>query len=303
MRSENWVILNQNPTGPYCTDMTEYPMKLNQDKITEFESRGFVVTDNVLTVEELKRYGEAVDDEVALRTQADARRVTEKTTYEQSFIQCMRLWETNRVICELSCHSKLAGIAAQLLSEPEILLWQDQALYKEAGGRETTAHQDQPFWPIGDAPLVSAWIPLCDVTVSTGAMAYVPGSHKAGKLKIVDITHSTEPYDILRDPALNGATPETVEVTAGSVVWHHGFTVHQAGANLSAQTRRVFTTVYLARGYRRANPWPVYPLDRAGINAGELMEGVGMPQVWPPQAGLPAQPTNRGQLTGPQHGK
>jgi ectoine hydroxylase-related dioxygenase (phytanoyl-CoA dioxygenase family) len=283
--------------------MTEYPMKLNQDKITEFQSRGFVVTDNVLTFEELKRYGEAVDDEVALRTLADARSVTEKTTYEQSFIQCMRLWETNRVICELSCHSKLAGIAAQLLSEPEILLWQDQALYKEAGGRETTAHQDQPFWPIGDAPLVSAWIPLCDVTVSAGAMAYVAGSHKAGKLKIVDITHSTEPYDILRDPALNGATPETVEVAAGSVVWHHGFTVHQAGANLSDQTRRVFTTVYLARGYRRANPWPVYPLDRAGIKAGELMEGEGMPQVWPPQAGLPEQPANRGQLTGPQHGK
>ncbi|NCF77122.1 MAG: hypothetical protein GWP45_08010, partial [Proteobacteria bacterium] len=41
----------------------------------------------------------------------------------------------------------LAGIAAQLLGIESVRLWQDQALYKEAGGRETTPHQDETFWP------------------------------------------------------------------------------------------------------------------------------------------------------------
>lgn len=280
----------------------KYPLTLSQEKIAEFQSRGFAVTENVLTTDELSRFGPAVDEEVARRTEQDNRDVSEKTTYEQSFIQCMRLWETHDIVRELSCHATLAGIASQLLAEPEILLWQDQALYKEAGGRETTPHQDQPFWPIGNAPLVSAWIPFSDVTLSSGVMSYVPGSHKAGKLKIVDITHSTEPYDVLNDPALNGATPETIEVKAGSIIWHHGFTVHQARANKTNQTRRVFTTVYLAKGYPRAQPWPDFPLDRAGVAQGEPMEGEGMPQVWPSSSELPKPPENLGQMTGPQYG-
>ena len=74
-------------------------------------------------------------------------------------------------------------MAAQLLGVDSVRLWQDQALYKEAGGRETTAHQDETFWPIGKAPLVSAWIPFDAVTPKNGAMAYVPGSHRAGSLK------------------------------------------------------------------------------------------------------------------------
>ncbi len=37
-----------------------------------------------------------------------------------------------------------------------------------------------------------------------GAMAYVPGFHKAVRLKVVDITHSTDPYEILNDPAVGG---------------------------------------------------------------------------------------------------
>ena len=107
-------------------------------------------------------------------------------------------------VVDLTFHEGLAGIAAQLLGVPSVNLWQDQALYKEPGGRETTAHQDQPFWPIGKAPLISAWIPLNAVDEGNGAMAYVPGSHLAGPLKVVDITHTSKPFDILNDPALKG---------------------------------------------------------------------------------------------------
>ena len=104
----------------------------------------------------------------------DTRSVSDKTTYEQSFIQCMRLWETNADVRPLSCHPGLAGMAAQLLGVDSVRLWQDQALYKESGGRETTAHQDETFWPIGTAPLISAWIPFDAITIHNGAMAYVP---------------------------------------------------------------------------------------------------------------------------------
>jgi len=277
-----------------------YPYPLESSLIDEFQTKGFVVTPDILSPAELTVFSAAVDAEVARRTGDDRRRLEDKSTYEQSFIQCMRLWETSPEVADLSFHAGLAGAAAQLLEEPSVILWQDQALYKEAGGRETTPHQDQTFWPLGEAPLVSAWIPFDEVTVTNGAMSYVPGSHRAGRLKVVDITHSTEPYDVLEDPALDGARLETVPVKPGSVIWHHGLTVHAAAANASSATRRVFTIVYLSAAARRVKDWQAFPLDRAGVRVGEQIAGAGMPRLWPPLEVRPAPPEQIGSLTGPQ---
>lgn len=275
---------------------------MTPETVAEFQANGFVVTDNIFTEAELQRFGYAVDGQVAERNAADHRSVDEKTTYEQSFIQCMRLWETDPVVREFSFHAGLAETAATLLGVDGLRLWQDQALYKEAGGRETTPHQDLVFWPIDpDADLISAWIPLDGSTIESGAMAYVPGSHLAGGLKPVDITHRTEPYDILADPALGGADPTWVEAPAGSVVWHHGLTVHQASANTTDETRRVFTVVFLAEGTKRTKPWKLMPLDRDGIEVGDVIAGPGLPTVWPTPEPLPEPPALIGQATGPQH--
>ena len=268
--------------------------------VASYELSGYLLTPDVLSQEEIENYGAAVDAEVGVRTFKDKRSVSEKSLYEQSFIQCMRLWETSEEIRPLSCHSSLAGIAAQLMQVDSVRMWQDQALYKEPGSLETTPHQDQTFWPIGDEPLVSAWIPFEDVTLQNGAMAYVPGSHKAGRLKVVDITHSTDPYKILNDSALRGRMPEYVEARAGSVIWHHGLTVHQAARNKSKKVRRVFTVVYISSNAKRIKSWPAFPLDRELIEVGEQMRGDGMPILWPPQDQLPDVPKLIGEPTGPQ---
>ena len=283
------------------TAESTYPMVLTPETIQTFREKGYVLTENVFENLELARHATGVDREVANRTSTDKRSIHEKSAYEQSFIQCMRLWETSSDVRPLTFHAGLAGIAAQLLGVSSVRLWQDQALYKEPGGRETDAHQDQTFWPIGEVPLVSAWIPFDAIQRSNGAMSYVPGSHKAGALRPVDITHSTEPYNILADPALNGLSPEWVSVDPGSVVWHSGFTVHQAAANESDGARRVFTVIYFADGFRRTKNWPVFPLDRARVSVGELMQGEGLPVVWPVPDQLPEPPGLLGQSTGPQH--
>jgi len=281
--------------------MNKFPLILPDDLINEYQDNGFVVTENSIPIDELFTYGEAVNAEVERRTANDSRSVSEKSTYEQSFIQCMRLWETDSTVRSLTCSKTIAGLAAQLMQANKVRLWQDQALYKEAAGRKTDAHQDQPFWPIGTVPLISAWIPFEDVTKADGCMAYVPGSHKSGGLRVVDITHKSEPYDILRDPALAGRKPVDVEVKAGSIIWHNGFTVHAARPNLSPKPRRVFTVVYFAEGYPRTKSWPVFPLDRDGVEVGGLMQGPGMPVLWPPTDSLPTPPAELGQPTGPQY--
>ncbi|MDA1076295.1 MAG: phytanoyl-CoA dioxygenase family protein [Proteobacteria bacterium] len=278
-----------------------FPVDLSATDISAYQADGFVCTEGIFSATELAAMRDAVDAEVARRTVDDGRSVAEKRIYEQSFVQCMRLWETSQAVRPFTCHAGLAGAAAQLMGVDSVLLWQDQALYKEAGGRETTPHQDQPFWPIGRVPLISAWIPLDDVTPENGAMAYMPGSHKLGALTVVDITHSTEPYDIRNDPALADVSARWVSAKAGSVIWHNGFTVHQAAANRTASPRRVFTVVYIAAGFLRAREWPVFPLDRAGVAVGEEMRGEGMPMLWPPSNTLPEPPAELGVATGPQY--
>ncbi|MGE4606754.1 MAG: phytanoyl-CoA dioxygenase family protein [Myxococcota bacterium] len=274
---------------------------LNPQFVEEFEANGFVVTPGLLSLDELARYGAAVDAAVARRTSGDSRALAEKGLYEQSFLQCMRLWVTDADVRPFTFHPALAEAAADLLGVPAVRLWQDQALYKEPGGRITEPHQDSTFWPIGDTPLVSAWIPFDGSSIEQGATGYVPGSHKAGGLKPVNLLHTTEPYDILSDPALAGAEPVFVEAPTGSVVWHHGLTVHQAAPNRSDRMRRVFTIVYIADGYRREKAWPTFPLERAGVGVGDLIQGPGIPIAWPRAVGdLPDPPQVFGEATGPQ---
>ena len=113
-----------------------------------FQNDGFVRTDGLLSDAELQRFGSAVDGAVAARTVGDTRALGERSSYEQSFVQCMRLWETDADVAPLTFHPKLAQAAAELLGVPAVRLWQDQALFKQPGGRITDAHQDAPFWPI-----------------------------------------------------------------------------------------------------------------------------------------------------------
>jgi ectoine hydroxylase-related dioxygenase (phytanoyl-CoA dioxygenase family) len=274
---------------------------LSPQLLRDFENDGFVVTPGLLSEQELETYGSAIDRAVAERTASDPRALAEKSTYEQSFTQCMRLWESDPEIRPLTFHPALARAAAELLGVSAVRLWQDQALYKEPGGRVTDPHQDATFWPIGDAPIVSAWIPLDGSTIENGAVSYVAGSHRVGRLKVVNLLHTTEPYDIMHDPALAGLDSVVVEAPVGDVVWHHGLTVHRAAPNQTGDTRRVFTIVYIADGWRRQGGWEFFPLDRDGVADGELIRGAGLPIVWPRAPGdLPEPPSVRGRGTGPQ---
>ncbi|MFP6565153.1 MAG: phytanoyl-CoA dioxygenase family protein [Myxococcota bacterium] len=251
--------------------------------VTRFERDGFVVVEDVLNAEELERFGAAVDAAVDVRTEGDTRKVSEKSLYEQSFIQCMNLWEDFPAVRPLSFHPRLGEAAAALLGAKAVRVWHDQALYKEPGGRETDPHQDLPFWPITPSDQASVWIPFEGSTREGGGMAYVPGSHRVGLAKFVDITHSLhpEPYDILADPKIRDIEPVWVEVQPGAVVFHHSLCVHLAAPNASDRMRRVHTVIYFADGCVRSKPWPHVSVDRQGIAVGEPVRGEVTPIAWP----------------------
>ena len=274
---------------------------LNQDEIDRFQADGFLLVKDLFSHEELDRFGESMDAAVQRRTSGDDRNLTDKNLYEQTFVQCMGLWEDEPSVRPFTFHPKLCAAAAALLQSDCIRLWHDQALYKEAGGRQTDAHLDYPFWPIDKPDLISAWIPFEDVRAGGGMMSYVQGSHTMGINQFVDIgqLRGGEALNLLQTPEVANRPLIPVEAAKGSVIFHHACTIHAADANETARTRRVFTMAYMADGCRRSRDDAYFTLDRDEIETGELIAGPGFPIAWPrAENDLPSPPKMLGPKTG-----
>jgi hypothetical protein len=264
--------------------------------VEDFRRDGFVVVPGLLSADERRRYGAAVDEAVGRRSKGDTRTLAEKSRYEQSFIQCQNLWEDSEGVRPLTFHPLLAETAARLLGVGAVRLWHDQALYKEPGGRETDPHQDQPYWPIVETDTITAWIPFDGSTLETGAMGYLPGSHRLGLREFVNIFTGDAGGGggrggVLGRGELAGIEPVFVEVPPGAVAYHHGLTFHLAGANRTGTVRRVHTVIYFADGSTRGEGrFPHPSVERAGIGMGEVIASDVTPLAWPRPADEPALP-------------
>ncbi len=274
---------------------------LTQAQVDQFQNDGFLRVEDFFTAEELADYGKAVDAAVTYRTADDHRAMGDKNLYEQTFVQCMRLWEDREDVRPFVFHEKLCAAAAALLETDRVRLWHDQALYKEPGGRKTDAHLDYPFWPVDKDDFVSVWIPFQDVSAGGGRMSYVQGSHSSGVTDFADIghLHGGDKFDLLKDPRVAEMPLVPVDAPLGCAIFHHACTIHAADANDTDHTRRVFTMAYMADGLKRSRDDEYFALDRDGHKAGELIDGPGHPVAWPLEGGaLPEAPKEMGPKTG-----
>ncbi|MFP8879869.1 MAG: phytanoyl-CoA dioxygenase family protein [Myxococcota bacterium] len=261
---------------------------LASEAIREFEINGFALVPRLLSADEIAHYGDAVDRAVADRTRSDPRPLTQKTRYEQSFQQCLNLWEDHDDVRPLSFHPRIGEAAARLLGAHAVRIWHDQALYKEPGGRVTDPHQDQPYWPIREPRTVTAWIPFQDVHRGNGAMGYLSGSHISGLRKFSNIFSGTG-FDVDQLPEVRDLETRFVDVPAGTVAFHHGLTVHRALPNDGERTRRVHTVIFFADGCTRTEQR--HPsVDRPSIAVGAKIESDLTPIAWPRNGDLPAPP-------------
>jgi ectoine hydroxylase-related dioxygenase (phytanoyl-CoA dioxygenase family) len=256
------------------------PVLLDADLVDRFRRDGYVVVDDLLSGDELDHYEPLVTDAVATRKR-DAPPLAERSDYAKSFHQCMNLWEDYVDIRPLTFHPRVGQAAAELLGVDAVRLWHDQALYKEAGGRETDPHQDHPYWPIQELDTVTAWIPFQGSTVESGAMAYLPGSHLVGVREFVNIFQAADAANLMDLPEIRGIDPVWVEVPRGGVAFHHGLTVHLAKPNTTARDRAVHTIIYFADGCTRGTPRWHPSVDRDGIEVGAPIAGAVTPVAWP----------------------
>ncbi len=136
---------------------------------------------------------------------------------------------------QMITHPAIVGVLMQIIG-PDVKCMQSMLFVKNAGKPGQAWHQDETFIPTPDASLTGVWIALDDATVDNGCLWVQPGSHAQRQLW---------PSRACTDPRFDGA-PESfgwaspqwpfeggvaAEVSAGSVVFFNGFTLHRSLPN------------------------------------------------------------------------
>ena len=117
----------------------------------------------------------------------------------------------------------------------------------------TRWHNDQPYWPIDGSQTLSFWVALDPTTRETGALEFIRGSHRWERFFQPEVfgRNTLDQYERNPDyepiPDFDAARDEhdivTFDLEPGDVYAFHALTVHGAGGNLSANTRRRGYTV------------------------------------------------------------
>ena len=142
----------------------------------------------------------------------------------------------------LSCARGVLGSGVQV--------FRDQALFKPPHGQAKPLHQDQSYFRVEPIDsLTTAWIALDDATLDNGCMCYVPGSHLHGIFP-VDIDPERPVHHIPRTGEVVLEQAVACPVAAGSVIFHHGCTLHYSAENRSDTWRRALIFHYASAAAR-----------------------------------------------------
>ena len=227
-------------------------MLSNNDKFDSFKNyyiqNGVAVLRNIIDEEWLTPMKTAIDNVLKNPGPASIEYTpqNEKGRYYGDFF----IWRNNETFKNFAFNSILPEIAAKILESKKINFFYDQLLVKEPNTKEPTPwHHDLPYWPIKGKQIISIWIPFDEVSKETGAVEYIQGSHKWGKMfaptsfgkktkfsdlyekmgleKLPDIESNKEKYDII-----------SWNVKPGDIVVHHPLVVHSSSGNFSSKYRR-----------------------------------------------------------------
>jgi ectoine hydroxylase-related dioxygenase (phytanoyl-CoA dioxygenase family) len=84
---------------------------------------------------------------------------------------------------------------------------------------------------------VTAWVALDDATLENGCMRYVPGSHRYGILEM-EPDPQRPVHHVPKTMGLTLRDEVTCPVPKGSVIFHHGLTLHRSTVNQTQTWRK-----------------------------------------------------------------
>jgi phytanoyl-CoA hydroxylase len=214
-----------------------------QTEIAAYRAHGFLAIDDFLGADELDHWGAVVDDAVAAVHVEPSGRNSEKV-----FTQRMHLRRTSAGVRQLVDDPRIGRLTAELAGVDGLRLYFDQALYKYPFGAPTQFHVDLPWWSFDSPHACTIWVALDDSTVENGCLYFVPGSHR---LELPTAGDLGPDLGALFAAHPDVTTPPTAcPLPAGGCSFHNGYTIHGAGANMTAASRRAMSIAFMPDGAR-----------------------------------------------------
>jgi len=256
---------------------------IHPEHLSFFRENGYVKLKQVFHPDTIAWFGGMITDQVKRLNTLDLP-MEERSTYQKAFLQVTNIWTHDETVKAFAFSPKLARIAAELLEVSGVRMYHDQALYKEPGGGITPWHADQYYWPVSSDRTITAWIPLQETRMEMGPLAFARKTHRMAFGRELAISDDSER---LIQKSLKEAQADIDETPfdAGEISFHLGWTFHRAGANSSADPRRVMTVIYVDENIRLAQPknknqendWATWC---PGVEIGEPLTSPLNPVLW-----------------------
>lgn len=145
--------------------------------------------------------------------------------------------------------------AVEQLIGPDILCWVTNFFIKEPkDGNFVSWHQDSTYWglePLDD--VVTAWIALSDAPLESGAMKFLPGSHRWGQQVHNDTYHENNLLSRGQqlDTAIDESRAVDIVLSAGEFSLHHVLLAHGSHPNISDNRRIGLAVRYIPTSARQ----------------------------------------------------
>jgi len=140
---------------------------------------------------------------------------------------------------ELVRHSTILDAIEDIVG-PDILCWTTNFFIKEANNPAFVSwHQDATYWGLDPDDVVTAWLALSDAPIESGAMKFLPGSHRGRQLAHVDTFHRDNLLSRGQEiaVAVDDRDGVFVALRAGEMSLHHVKLVHGSEPNRTADRR------------------------------------------------------------------
>ena len=222
-------------------------LELNRNLIDNFNQNGFLILDKFIDSKYLNKLRNKFEplfkgkfetgiapDEWNWKFGKDPENVTR---------QICNAWKSDNLIRKLVCHKIIGQCCSRLMNWNGAILIQDNILWKPPGGKTLGYHQDAAYndWIIPQT-MMTCWMSLDSTSEVTGTLEYIKGSHKWKLQPPKGEFHSPDDYKkelkIFAKKYNKKIEIVHVEVPAGGVAFHHGYTWHGSGINFTKNDRR-----------------------------------------------------------------
>jgi hypothetical protein len=219
------------------------PYRLDAAQREAFRRDAFIKLAHVLSPAVVRRLAERLDSLLRAEHGADV---------AGRFIALEQLWRHDEVMRQVAFSPRLAGLAAELLGEPAIRIYHDNALSKEPGCGRTPWHHDAEHFPLATVQAVTAWIPVTAIPAYMGPLALARGAHVRDMVADLSFDKVGTTYDaaVARRLVESDVAVDASPFAVGEVSFHSALCFHTAGPNRSTQPRRALSTTYYADGAR-----------------------------------------------------